>query len=615
MQALLLTIFLPIIPLLIWKRYNRDRRLTMGEWILRYVLYLMVLLFLTVFALALFGDDGTSFILKMDTLAGFALKYVCMQVLIVLGIAAAEWLYAGQKVTVKVNWEQFSKGKVIGFLRRYICPYLLYVLALFVVVLNVSMVCDNAVWGDEAFTGITVKNNVYGIMQVLFYWDSHPPLYYLWLKIFGDLFGHTVTVYHAASLVPFLGGILMAVTLLRKHFGKVPAAFFVMVSGLGAACIQYNLEVRMYSLTFAGLAFASYCAYRVISAGEKKAWISMVAWGLAAAYSHYYGLVAAGILVFCTGVAVWLKYRGKTWKRGLCAVIAFLVGYTPWLIFMYLSMGTYGAADLWITEILGLDKCLDMVWGGIGMSKLLLPLFLFIIVGMLIYESGMFRFREEAGQTVVRVEPPSVKGWSDEMYFVVIGAATIAGTLLFGYLVSVLFSPLLVERYLYPLCAVALVTLTAGLSGILKLFDKLGKKLQLFWADGLGKAVLMLVLAVLLVAGIKNYKNYHTIYHQEKTRTDLTLETIGKPHKDVKMVTVGVRHLGWTVLEHYYPENEIVNGDYNSVQCDEFWYFVMPAIDENGLQELKNKGYDVTHYGLMHLSQYPFELYHVKQKN
>ena len=390
MQAFLLTVFLPVIPLLIWKSYNRNRKLTKEEGVLRYVLYMMALLFLTVAALAVFANDGTSFMLKMKTVTGFALKYVCMQVLIVLGIATAEWIYVKKKVIIKVNWEQFSQAKPFVFLRKYICPYLLYVLALFVVILNVGMMCDNAVWGDEAFTAITVKNNVYGIMQVLFYWDSHPPLYYLWLKVFGDLFGHTVTVYHAASLIPFLGGILFAVTLLQRRFGKIPAGFFVLVSGLGAACIQYNLEVRMYSLTFASLAFASYCAYRVICVGEKKAWIGMVAWGLVAAYSHYYGLVAAGILVFCTGVAVWLKNRGKTWIKGMWAVVAFLVGYIPWLIFMYVSMGTYGSADLWITEVLGLSKCLDMIYGGIGMSKLILPLFLFVMLGMVIGESGFF---------------------------------------------------------------------------------------------------------------------------------------------------------------------------------------------------------------------------------
>lgn len=614
MQAILLTFLLPFLTFLIWKSYNRDKEITIGEGILRYIVYVTGMIFLTVLALAFLSDDGTSFTVKMDMSAGFALKYACLQVLIALGIAAGEWLYVRKRVTVRVDWIKLSQIKLVAFLRKYICPYLLYVLALLVVCLNVSMVSDNALWGDEAFSSITVQNSVYGIMQVLFYWDSHPPLYYLWLKLFGDLFGHTVTVYHAASLVPFVGGILFAITLLRKRFGKIPAAFFVMVSGLGAACIQYNLEVRMYSLTFCCLAFASYCAYRVICEGGKKAWIGMVAWGLGAAYSHYYGLVAAGLLVFCTGVAVWMKKRGKSWFGGLAAVISFIVGYTPWLVFMYMSMGTYGTADLWITEILGLDRCLQVVWGGNGMSKLLFLLFLFIVFVLLVSESGVFRFQKEKEQTVVLVDSPSVKGWSDETYFVMTGGATIAGTILFGYLVSVLYSPLLVERYLYPLCAVALVTLTAASGRVLHILREVGNKLRLAFAEGVGKVVFVLVLFVLFSAGVQNYKNYHTVYYNEKVRTDLTIETVGKPEKDVKMVTVGVKHLGWTVLEHYYPENEIVNGDYNSAGCDEFWYFVMPAIDEAGLQDLNSKNFDVKHYRSMQISQYPFELYHIKQK-
>ena len=46
---------------------------------------------------------------------------------------------------------------------------------------------------------------------------------------------------------------------------------------------------------------------------------------------HTYALVAVGIMMFFTGVAVWIKYRGKTWTKGVLAIVAFLIGYAPWL--------------------------------------------------------------------------------------------------------------------------------------------------------------------------------------------------------------------------------------------------------------------------------------------
>ena len=72
--------------------------------------------------------------------------------------------------------------------------------------------------------------------------------------------------------------------------------------------------------------------------GSRKTWVGMVLWALAAAYSHYYALVAVGIMMFFTGVAVWIKYRGKTWRKGVLAIVAFLIGYAPWLYFLYAGL-------------------------------------------------------------------------------------------------------------------------------------------------------------------------------------------------------------------------------------------------------------------------------------
>lgn len=71
-----------------------------------------------------------------------------------------------------------------------------------------------------------------------------------------------------------------------------------MISGLGQACLEYNLEVRMYALAFLCVMGCFYCSYRVIADGTRKTWTGMVLWALGAAYSHYYALVAVGIMMF-----------------------------------------------------------------------------------------------------------------------------------------------------------------------------------------------------------------------------------------------------------------------------------------------------------------------------
>lgn len=109
------------------------------------------------------------------------------------------------------------------------------------------------------------------------------------------------------------------------------------------------------------LLFAAYLQHFTVLTGlsvlEKSAWAGMVFWALVAAYSHYYALVAAGILLFGTGVAVWLKHRGKTWVKGISAIAVFILIYTPWMFFLFTALKNV-SNSWWMTDILGLDKSL-----------------------------------------------------------------------------------------------------------------------------------------------------------------------------------------------------------------------------------------------------------------
>lgn len=205
---------------------------------------------------------------------------------------------AGKHEKIRSVLSKITDSKAWSVFRKYIGPVAVLALTVLVVCLNFSMMSDRVLWGDEAFSANTAHKDVDGILQVLYYWDNHPPLYYYWLKLFGTLFGYKVPVFHLASLVPFVIGIVLALTVVRKHFGLLPATFFVMISGLGQACLEYNLEVRMYALAFLCVMGCFYCSYRVIADGSRKTWAGMVLWALAAAYSHYYALVAVGIMMF-----------------------------------------------------------------------------------------------------------------------------------------------------------------------------------------------------------------------------------------------------------------------------------------------------------------------------
>lgn len=609
---------LPAVPLLVWKMRHRGAACTRAEAAVRYFSYLLFMVFLLSMALGITGSGEASFWTKINGSSEFRLKFLGMGLGAVLLAAGAELFYerlciTGKKAAVNACWEKAVGGRAGRFLRKYLFPAVLLLLAAVVIFLNFRLMFDNVLWGDEAFSANTAQKSPDGILQVLYFWDNHPPLYYYWLKLFGWLFGYTVPVFHLASLVPFAIGILMAVTLFNRRFGRLPAAVFVVISGLGASCLEYNLEVRMYALAFLCVLAEFYCAYRVIGTGRRSAWAGLVLWALAAAYTHYYALVAGGFLLFFTGLAVWMKYRGGAWRKGLMAVILFFVGYAPWLLFLFVAIRNV-SGSWWMTEILGLGETLDMVMGGEGMSKIIFPLLLLLTAVCLLTESGLFRAEESPeGRRTLRISAPTVKGWSDETYIMAAGGCTIIATLAFAYLLCIVIAPLLARRYMYPLSAVSIAMLCAGSSRALTLLRKAGGKMQFSVLEALGKTALLAVVIVLAAKGVGNYKNFSALTEEQKLKTDAVLELIGEPEPDVKMVTNGVKHLGWTVLYFYYPDNEIVNGGYNEAEADRYWYFTPGRLEEDELALLESRGYSIASYGEMQISQYPFFLYYMEK--
>lgn len=486
-----------------------------------------------------------------------------------------------------------------------------YVLALFVVVINISLIFDNVVWGDEAFSVNTAQNTFSGIMQILYYYDSHPPLHYFWMKIFGDIFGHTIYIYHLASLVPFIISIVLVVSFFRKRLGNIPAAFLVVILGLGYFCIEYNLEIRMYSLAFLGVLMTFYCAYRVISEGKKIAYIGMVLWALLAAYSHYYGLVTVGILMFMTTLAIWIKYRGKSWINGTVAMVVFLTGYAPWFYFLFNAMKNV-SKSWWMTDILSLRRTVSMILGGHGFNWLILALLAILSLALLAVESGFLVVKSENGKRRLRIKKPTVKHWSDETFAVVVGLATIVSTVCFAYFVCYAFKPMLAQRYMYPLSAVTFVTLAVAMS---RFFVLLGRCCQ-GWIGvviPISNGIFLVVLALFLGIGLGNFKGYRDIAIDQENKTKATLSLIGEPEEDTMFVTNGVKHLGWTIFPCYFPETEFLNGNCFGATKDKFWYFNPTPISEEDVKRLTEMGYNVISYGQMQISQYVFSLYYMEK--
>ena len=262
MFTIIITLLLPLVSLGIWRQYvlknngSSGKAVTgsKGEYVLRYASCLMIMFFGPWVLLSLTGNDDNTIWRKLIESREYAVKVLILEICIMLAYTICELFVEEAKVgkheKIRKVFGKIVDSKVWKIICRYIAPAVMLAATAFMVYLNFSMMSDRVLWGDEAFSANTAHKSVGGILQVMYYWDNHPPLYYYWLKLFGTLFGFSVPVFHLASLVPFVIGLVLALTVVRKRFGMLPVAFFLTISGLGQACLEYNLEVRMYALAF-----------------------------------------------------------------------------------------------------------------------------------------------------------------------------------------------------------------------------------------------------------------------------------------------------------------------------------------------------------------------------
>lgn len=609
MQALIFGFMMPLLPLFVWRLYHREEALTAGRAIERYVIYTLLTTLFTTVVMVVACDDNISFMEKMDRLPTFVLKFVLTEAVAVALIILAEWGFYAKKIIVTIDREKYRNSVCLRFCRKILFPAGIFLLALLVIYLNSILINDNVVWGDEAYSGGAIRHDISGIFQILTLEENHPPLYYLWLKGFAEFFGYSTPVYHFASFIPFCLGIVLAVVFLRRYYGNIPAAFFVMISGLAAPCVEYNMEIRMYALAFLGIAGCYYSVSRIMSGSKLFAWVGMVFWALVAAYSHYYALVAAGIMIFAASVTAYLRYRGRVWMKGLLSLGIFCAAYAPWMSQVIRATKSV-SGNWWMTEIEGIRSSLVMIGCGESMSKVVLPFLLLSAAVLFIGESSIFEIRKKEDKYLVQILPPSAGKWSDETYTIAVGVLTIIGTLAFAYGISVVMRPLIAVRYLYPLCAVTILMLVVCSHRILKILKEVGDYFHRNCFLNVGKCVLLMILAVLFVRGMEDYKAYKTLTRDENVKTAEVLSYIGEPDENTQFINNGILHIGWTVLNYYYPDTEVINGTYTEATADTVWYFTPNFLSEEQFAQVYSMGYSIpANYGEVQLGKYPFVLY------
>ncbi len=207
------------------------------------------------------------------------------------------------------------------------------------------------IWTDETFTKALVQHSFKDMLGLIKN-DFHPPLYFYALKIFVSIFGISTFTLRFFSVLGVLSIMVLSYFKGQKVFGKSGALYFCLLIFSLPMLASYSHDARMYTWGAFSITGVFLYAVSYISTNKKSDLLLLMVFSLLAAYTHYYGLIAAfGANVYVSELLFFRKNRN--WKQHLGYSLVTALFYLPW--FFVLLYHTKKAQEFFWVPAISLD--------------------------------------------------------------------------------------------------------------------------------------------------------------------------------------------------------------------------------------------------------------------
>lgn len=228
------------------------------------------------------------------------------------------------------------------------------------IVVRFYNIASISLWHDEAFSALYIKYS----WSEMFYrigLDVHPPLYYILLRFWADIAGHSLFALRAFSGLFGVATVIMTYFFVKLAFeNRKLAVLAALIMALNPFQIQYVTEARMYTLGSFLVMLSAYLAVRALKAQAAKKetkellfdWLYFAIATSLAMYTHYYlffSVLAIGLFIL---IYLIRTYRTNIKEYGLAlgAYILVLLMYVPWLKTFAFQFGQV-QENYWIPKI------------------------------------------------------------------------------------------------------------------------------------------------------------------------------------------------------------------------------------------------------------------------
>ena len=275
-------------------------------------------------------------------------------------------------------------------------------IALYIAV-RVWHLTDSCLWFDEIFSIHAAKHSWNELFQFVALDLIHPPLFYVFLKLWIAIGGESILWLRAFPVVFSVIAIFPLISLLRelKQNTRVQLICLSLLIFNGIL-LKYSQEVRMYSVMMCFALFSMWFFARYFFKG--KSFIPLVIVNILLVYTHYYGWLVVG-----SEVAVILILQRIKWRRAIAMMAVTFVSFTPWIYAVWAAAqtGTGLAQNIGRTPRPGAVDLTKLVLNlvepfysspttadPISIYRIAIPLLLISLAVIVIYLAGRKRFDE-----------------------------------------------------------------------------------------------------------------------------------------------------------------------------------------------------------------------------
>lgn len=223
-----------------------------------------------------------------------------------------------------------------------------YIIFTILSLFSISLIFNNNVWFDEAYTLSLIQHNYSEVIEILKS-DMHPPLYFISLKFFCEIFGYSILVTKIFSVLGYIATLSLGCTVIKKHFGLGTSIVYMLTIGTIPMSLYFSVQQRSYEwcIFFVTLCFIE--ALLFIENHKSHHCILFVIAALFASYNHIYALLAVGIIFAFVNIYIFIKNR-RLLKEIIISDISMIISYSLWIIPL-LNQAKSASGSFWLTSV------------------------------------------------------------------------------------------------------------------------------------------------------------------------------------------------------------------------------------------------------------------------